>query len=877
MAEKSLSAARESRAPQRESRSPQGGAPGSFHDRVAIPFQLYNSLFLTLPFETIHETGTLLPLLSRACEAGYEKKYAPQEILRRFRKEHLGDIDDKGFYDLLFQFIQYVERQVVLFDALEDAAFEQLNELDGPGTVPALKDKAGFKENLEGLAETLKDFRLRIVLTAHPTQFYPAQVLGIITDLEAAIRDSDIGRINDLLLQLGKTPFYHTEKPTPLDEAVRLIWYLENVFYDAIPQVLRRVADALSASGETVDAAELAHLVQMGFWPGGDRDGNPFVEASVTVEVARRLRQAVLRAYREDIRRLRRRLTFKGVDPMVQAVEERIVATMRGTKGAYRKADELLAELDAIRAALLERHNGLFADRLDDFRTKVKAFGFHFATLDIRQDSRIHGKVLRKLLPGLGLKPAEYDAMTPEARLDWLANVSGEAKPAKLDDAVERDVLEALTDLRTIQKENGVAGCHRYIISNCRGAENVLEVMALARLVGWKGNLPLDIVPLFETVDDLAAAPQAMRTLYAHKDYRKHLRSRGKRQTVMLGFSDGTKDGGYLQANWSIYRAKEELTAASREAGMQVVFFDGRGGPPARGGGNTHRFYASLGPNIEGRSLELTVQGQTISSNFGTVRSAAYNIEQLLSAGIEHNLYAGDQAELGPEQRELLEELAERSFEAYRKLKEDPDLLPYLKDLGTLEYYAETNIGSRPAKRKGALTLDSLRAIPFVGTWNQMKQNVPGFYGLGTAMQPFERHGELNRVADLYRDSPFFRALCDNAMMALAKTFFPLTRHLSKHPQYGAIWKRVHKEYQETRRLLLTISNQPELMANTPTGQASVQLREQIVLPLLTIQQFALACLRGEEEIPKGIPRRVFRRMVVRSMYGIINAGRNSA
>ncbi len=874
MAEKSVSAAR-------EARNNAAPSPHNFHDRVAIPFQLYNSLFLTLPFKTIHETGTLLPLLAKACEQGYEKKHAPQEILRRFRKEHLGDIDDKGFYDLLFQFIQYIERQVVLFDALEDAAFEQIHDTAGPGTVPALKDKAGFQANAEKLSETLANFRLRIVLTAHPTQFYPSQVLGIITDLEAAIRDSDITRINELLHQLGKTPFYHSEKPTPLEEATRLVWYLENVFFEAVPRVLRRVAKAMGTKEAPIDASDLAHLVQMGFWPCGDRDGNPHVNTETTLKVARLLRHAVLRAYREDLRKLRRRLTFKNVDPMVQNVEEKVRATMRGESGAYKKADELMAELDAIRALLVEEHDGLFIDRLDDFRTKVKTFGFHFANLDIRQDSRIHKALFKKLLPQLGLKPAEYEAMPIAEKLDWLADahklLKGPLNPAKIENAVERDVLEVLREIKTIQKENGPEGCYRYIISNCRGAQDVFELLALARMVGHKGNLPFDIVPLFETVDDLAEAPEAMRQLYDNKTYKRQLRARGKRQPIMLGFSDGTKDGGYLQANWSIYRAKEELTRASREAGIQVVFFDGRGGPPARGGGKTHRFYASLGNAIEGKSLELTVQGQTISSNFGTVRSAAYNIEQLLSAGIEHNLYAKEETTLNEAQRELMEELAERSYQAYRKLKSDPDLLPYLKDLGTLDYYAETNIGSRPAKRKGTLTLDSLRAIPFVGTWNQLKQNVPGFYGLGTAMQPYERHSDLQRINDLYEASPFFRALCDNAMMALAKTFFPLTRHLGKHPQFGSIWKRVHKEYQETKRLLLTISKKDSLMADSPAAQASVELREQIVLPLLTIQQFALACLRGEEEIPKGIPRRVFRRMVVRSMYGIINAGRNSA
>ena len=849
----------------------------TFHDRVALPYQLYNSLFLTLPFETIYETGTLLPLLSRACEAGYEKKWSPGEILRRFRKEHASHLDDAAFHNLLFQIIQFVERQVVLFDALEDAAFDKLNDLEGEGSVPALREKAEFLHRLPQLPQQLSDFNLRIVLTAHPTQFYPGPVLGIITDLDKSIQASDLTSINRLLLQLGKTPFIKSRKPTPLDEAVSLIWYLENVFYHAIPRVMERMAEAISGPGQSVNPADLAKVLQMGFWPGGDRDGNPYVESSITVEVTHRLREAVLRSYRADIRNMRRRLTFKKVEPMVAAVEQRLMQTIREEKGGFTTPDDLLASLNDIREVLLLEHNGLFLEYVDDFRTRVRAFGFHFAELDIRQDSRIHGRVLEAVFQQFKHK-LDYVKLKPQEKIAALQSLKGSVNPASISDPVERDVLEALRDLRAIQKANGEAACHRYIISNCRGAHNVIEVLTMARLVGYKGSIPIDVVPLFETVDDLQSAAEAMQTLYTNRDYLRHLKTRGMRQTIMLGFSDGTKDGGYLMANWSIFKAKEELTAISREHGVKVVFFDGRGGPPSRGGGNTRKFYASLGNRIESREIQLTIQGQTISSNFGTIRSAMYNLEQLLTAGIEQNLYSTESSTLNEEQRALLLDLSERSFQYYSEFKNHPLFLAYLRDVGPLEYYGETNIGSRPAKRsKGSeLRLEDLRAIPFVGTWSQMKQNVPGFYGIGYAISHYERSGKLDQIAALYRDSPFFRALMDNSMMAMSKSFFPLTRYLSKHPVYGEIWKMIHKEFETSQRLVLAISGQQQLMANTPAIQASVQLRERIVLPLLTIQQYALEHLRSEGKRDAAADKR-YRQIVLRSMYGIINAGRNSA
>src|SRR5579863_1998270 len=227
---------------------------------------------------------------------------------------------------------------------------------------------------------------------------------------------------------------------------------------------------------------------------------------------------------------------------------------------------------------------------------------------------------------------------------------------------------------------------------------NVTGLYALFLLGGWKrDHLNLDIVPLFETVDDLQSSAQVMKELYTNPEYRTHLKKRNETQTIMVGFSDGTKDGGYLMANWSIYKAKEELTRISKEHGIRVVFFDGRGGPPARGGGKTHRFYSSLGKNIANKEIQLTVQGQTVSSNFGTVDSAQFNIEQLLHAGISNDLFSPKEVTLQAGEEALLAALAADSYRAYSKLKEHPYFLKYLNDVSPLRFYSETNIASRPA------------------------------------------------------------------------------------------------------------------------------------------------------------------------------------
>ncbi len=803
----------------------------SFHDLVALRFDSYNRLFLSLPFETVRTTGELVPLLSRVCDAGYKRGLSPQQILDRFREESASDLNEETFTSLLFRIVQYVERQVVLFDAVEDAAFESIHELGGAGSVERLVEQEGWRGDDNLFRERLKSFQLRIVLTAHPTQFYPDAVLGILTDLEKAIRSDDLQIISELLMQLGRTPFMRRRPPTPYDEAESLVWYLRNVFYDAIPDVIRSVAKTFAIDQpDTV----LTHLIQLGFWPGGDRDGNPNVTVEITRAVASLLRTTILEAYQTDVRVLQRRLTFRGVSDHIAAIANRLTETILTAENGYPKAASLIKDLEQLRFELDRDHAHLFSDMVTDLLIRVRCFGFHFASIDIRQDR----------------------------------SVILSASAGKRDER-EQDFIETLALVKELQEEFGEQVVHRVIISNTRSEAEVLAVYEMAREAGWEEPFRLDIIPLFETIPDLQGAADIMCRLLTDQTYRSHVQARGNRQSIMVGFSDGTKDGGFLAANWYIYKAKEEISAAVEKMGVSVSFFDGRGGPPARGGGKTHAYYASLGPRVANDEIQVTIQGQTITSNFGTVQAASYNIEQLLTAGLGSHT-----PDMGDGDRDTMNTLAKRSLEKYRSLKDDPSFTGYLKQLGPLDYYGATNIGSRPTRRgpAGQSDLSSLRAIPFVGTWYQMKQNVPGYYGFGTALQKGAQEMGDEALQKLYQRSPLLQALVANSMMALTKCFFPLTSCLQTHAIYGSMWNDIHEEYNRSIQWLLRISAQSDLMSKDEAGKASIELREQIILPLLTIQQFAL--LKVNENAP-GLD--TWRKLVVRSMYGIINAGRNVA
>lgn len=841
----------------------------TYDTEVAKRFTIYNSLFLDLPFDDIYRTGTFLPILGTFCQEGFEKNLSPKEIIQDFFQELMPNASEKAREHLLFQMIQYVERQVVLFDSIEDSAYDRINDLKGKGSIKALVDRAENDRKKNALIEKLKTFSVRLTLTAHPTQFYPGNVLSIITDLEQAIRKDDLGNINLLLQQLGKTPFINRTKPSPYREAVSLIWYLENVFYQSISDIMNRLLQSLD---QPLHEWENPGLFKIGFWPGGDRDGNPFVTHETTIQVAERLKKWVLRCYYRDLRKLRRRLTFNHVEEIIIRVETGIYNTLFEGVEVYKTKEEVLEELFEARKALVHHHNGLFLDILDQFILKVKIFGFHFAYMDMRQDSRKHDALWEEAFQLLGLKWAK----TEQEQIEQIFEVKSLPAIDQFKDEFHQEMLKSIQSIGTVQQTNGEDVLHRYIISNSQSAKHILEVFRLNQLVLTEGHAPLllDIVPLFETIDDLAAAPDIMRYLYQFEPYRQHLKKRGDKQTIMLGFSDGTKDGGYLTANWSILKAKEELTRASKENGITVVFFDGRGGPPARGGGNMHNFYASMGEKVENAEIQVTIQGQTISANYGKQVSCTYNFEQLLSAGMENHLYSDEERNLNDQQRKLIQELADEAYESYKDFKNDPKFVSYLEHVTPLKYFGLTNIGSRPLKRgKGeGLKFEDLRAIPFVGSWAQMKQNIPGFYGVGKAIERLESQGRIQEVQTLYEQSLFFRALLGNSMQSLKKCFYPATAYLRDRDDYGAFWEKMFAEYELSMDKLLQVSKQDKLMEDNPVSSASIEIRERIVLPLITIQQYAIQSM-----LESGKPDKIMQRLILRSMFGIINAARNAA
>jgi phosphoenolpyruvate carboxylase len=663
------------------------------------------------------------------------------------------------------------------------------------------------------------------------------------------------------------TSLLNAKKPTPFEEAKNIIYYLRTVYYDAAAKLYLNIKEA-------VDRPDYHNpgIVQLGFWPGGDRDGNPFVTARITNEVADELRMTLMKCYYNDTKELEQKLSFKEVDEVLAALRNRLYTCMFDPAKTI-SYEEIISPLNKTRETIIEKYNSLYLDQLENLIDKVNIFKTHFAILDLRQHHEVHKKAVEAILIKENIINNSLDELDEEELISILLHKKFFPHADQFEDALVQDTIANISQISHIQSKNGETGCHRYIISN---AEDIYSVLFVYGLLRWcfkdKEIIPVDIVPLFESMEGMKNSASIMKALFDIPEYRRHLEQRKNIQTVMLGFSDGTKDGGYLQANWSIFKTKENLSAVCRQYDVKAMFFDGRGGPPARGGGKSHRFYASQSHRIANHGIQLTIQGQTITSRYSTEEQFIDNLEQLLTAGLSHYVFEKEN-DISEAHRQLIEDLASLSFEKYTALKNHDMFIPYLENKSTLKYYSEANIGSRPARRanKEKLELTDLRAIPFVGSWSQSKQNVPGYFGIGTALQSLVDAGKLEELKELFTDVPFFKALILNSMMSLSKCNFNLTRYMAKDEAYGEFWNILHDEYRLSKEMVLLISGYNVLMEEEILTKSSLDIREHIVLPLLVIQQYALQKIEHSTGSIES-----YEKIVKRSLYGNINASRNS-
>ena len=759
------------------------------------------------------------------------------------------------------------------------------------------------------LARWLPDALVCPVLTAHPTEVQRKSILDAereivrllvwrdrvaLTPEETAEFDAALHR---QVLELWQTAMLRLSKLQVKDEIDNGLAYYRYTFLDQIPKLYADLAARL-ARDFGLDDAPLPPFLRPGSWIGGDRDGNPFVTAD-TLNYAIRAQSALaFEHYLGEVHRLGAELSLssrlihptdalRGLadlardenphrqdEPYRQAlvgIYGRLAATARALSGyapprpasvagePYPTSAAFRADLDVI-AASLATHGAapLAAGRLDPLRRAVDVFGFHLAVLDLRQNSDVHEAVVGELLASAGVA-ADYAAQDETARVALLAREL--AQPRLLASphlAYSPRVVSELAIVRAaadIHARYGAAALPNYVISKCQSASDLLEVAVLLKEVGLlRGTaLAVNIIPLFETIDDLERCGDIMRAVFAVPAYRAMVAGRGDWQEVMLGYSDSNKDGGYLTANWALYRGEMLLVEAFRAHGAKLRLFHGRGGTVGRGGGPSYEAILAQPAGSVTGGLRITEQGEIIASKYSDPELGRRNLEALVAATMEASLE--DTERLGrraPGYHAIMDELSAHAFRAYRALVYDtPEFAPYFRASTPIAEIAELNIGSRPASRTASPRIEDLRAIPWVFSWGQCRLMLPGWYGFGTAVDRWlaEHPRGLAQLAELHASWPFFRSVMSNMAMVLAKTDLAVASRYAELVADAAVreavFPRIVAEHERSVAHCLAITQQSTLLEDNPTLTRSIRNRFPYLDPLNHLQIELLRRYRG--------------------------------
>ncbi len=772
--------------------------------------------------------------------------------------------------------------------------YQRAGSAPQPGSLHAVLE--GLKADgvdLDTLAQWLPRLQLELVFTAHPTEAMRRALLekeqhlvrGLIVSMDPSLtpqeRRTETGRMRTALTAAWQTAESPPTRPTVADELEHVGFYLSEVIYRVLPVFHEVLDEAIeSVYGQRLP---LPRLLGFGSWVGGDMDGNPNVGAETIQSTLARQRQMVLGAYRRDLVRLSGLLSQSteraGIAPEVLAriedyrlrfpeaaaqerprhadmpyrallalIDARLAATIDGAPQAYTGPDEFADDLSLI-ADSLATHRGVHAGgfNLERVRRRLHAFGFHLATLDVRQDSAVHDEALAILLGEPGFAAA--DAGTRAARL---VEVLAEPAPAlDIDTLAEpaRGALAVFRALATARRSYGSAALGPYIVSMSRSAADALAVLALARLGGdHEADNALDVAPLFETVADLQAAPEVLRALLSEPRYRTHVAARGDRQMVMLGYSDSAKDAGMLASRFALQQAQIALLAVAHEFGVRLVFFHGRGGSISRGGGKTeHAVIAAPRGSVDGH-LRVTEQGEVIHRRYGIRALALRNFEQVFGAVMRASLRPRKPEPREGLWRERAREMAQVSRAAYRALvHDDPDFATYFREATPIDLIERLRLGSRPAKRAGSGDVGSLRAIPWVFAWAQTRGNLTAWYGVGTGLAHGIQTWGRETLAEMVNDWPFFATLVDDLEMALAKAdlgiFEGYSRQSARHADFHP---RIRAEFERTRDAVLALRGTDELLSHDPRLRRSIRLRNPYVDPINLLQQSLLRRWRAD-------------------------------
>jgi phosphoenolpyruvate carboxylase len=740
------------------------------------------------------------------------------------------------------------------------------------------------------------------VLTAHPTEVKRKSTLdcerGIARLLERRDREQLLPaeqaeleqELYTGILTLWQTAMLRLTKLRVVDEIDNALSYYRDTFLEQIPRLYAEMGQTVAR--HTGTAMRLPALLRMGSWIGGDRDGNPYVDAEVLRTAIERQARLAFAHYLEQIHLLGGELPiaarlaritpelaaladasgddspFRRDEPYRRAlvgIYARLAASARALCGyvpprephalgaAYAASAELRADLEIIAHSLANHGSTALAERrLRPLMRAVEVFGFHLASLDLRQNSAVHEQVVAELLRLAGVH-GDYAALAEPERVRLLTRELAGARllySRHLEYSVmaqgELGILQAAAD---VHGRFGASAIQNYIISNCASASDLLEVGLLLKEVGLlvpgePARLALNIVPLFETIADLERCGSIMSEAFALRTYRQWLDARSGMQEIMLGYSDSNKDGGYLSANWALYQAEMSLVEVFREHGVRLRLFHGRGGSVGRGGGPAYEAILAQPPGSVDGMLRVTEQGETIASKYADALLGRENLETLVAATLEASLLHAQAADPDlARYAEVMNALSAHAYQAYRRLVYDtPGFVDYFRMTTPIAEIADLNIGSRPSARKAAWRIEDLRAIPWVFSWAQCRLLLPGWYGFASAVEAWlgEHPQGMDTLRQMYQRWPFFRSVVSNMDMVLAKTDLSIASRYAELLEDAALRERVlgriGAELNQSIRYLLQITGQPALLADNSELAQSIRNRVPYLDPLNHLQ-----------------------------------------
>ena len=758
-------------------------------------------------------------------------------------------------------------------------------------------------------ADVLSRLELRPVFTAHPTEAARRTLLTKLRTL-ADLLDERLDpratekeqeridrRVSELIDQIWQTDELRMERPEPMDEAKSMVFYFDLLFSDVLPTLGEEMA--LQIGRVSSDGANPTPI-RFGTWVGGDRDGNPAVTPQVTLDVLEMQHDRGLRALITAVESVAEELStsnrIQDVTPELQEclardrqmlpgvwerfghlnsgepyrlkcafVHQRLINTrhriLEGTRHVegndYQGPQELRAELFVMHTSLMEHRGALIANGvLQRLIRNVDTFGFHLATMDVREHSRWHTDALSQLYGRLGI---DFGAMEPHDRADLLAAELSGLRPlssaaTRLEDRAEK-TLGTFEAIRTALDRFGPQVIESYVISMTASPADVLGAAVLAREAGLidlaQGVARIGLVPLVETITDLRNAGELLSDLLSEPSYRRLVSLRGDVQEVMLGYSDSNKTGGITTSQWEIYKAQRVLRNAAQEHGVRLRLFHGRGGTIGRGGGPTHAaILAQPFGTIDG-PIKITEQGEVVSDKYGLPRLATRNLELALASVLEASLL--HRVSRQPDHvldrwTEAMEVFSQAAYSAYRDLVDDPSLVPYFLGSTPVEELGEMNIGSRPSRRPGGGgSLEDLRAIPWVFGWTQSRQIVPGWYGVGSGLAAAREAGYENVFQDMIEKWSFVQTFISNVEMTLFKTDLNIAARyvdLLVEPESRQIFERIQIEHDRTVEEVLLLTGRQELLAGNPVLRRTLQVRDAYLDPINYLQASLLARAR---------------------------------